>query len=241
MYGTCVNVVTFHRRPSLGFVRVQCRVKLRLYKVIGTQPCPLLCLAQTAQSRWWLAFACRRKLNREVCQSASRLMEHLTQRRSRFELSHTLMTQPGACHHGCYTTQVNTFTQAVPFFWTRKTFHRQKMYLITLQKQSWHLSLTQFVSFIFFLSLFCPTKARARTHKHAHSWQLVFGHFIHHKLLCVSFTSVCLHDAVCIHDIMEVMVHLLAFWSQTRVILAQMTDCLASHISHVLGHFSMQR
>ena len=181
IHGTCVNVVPFHRRPSLGFVSVRCRVKMRLYKVIGTQPCPLLCLAQTARPRWWLAFACRRKLNREVCQSASRLMEHLTQRRSRFELSHTLMTQPEACHHGCYTTQVNTFTQAVPsffFFWTRETFHQQKMYLITLQKQSWHLSLTQFVSFILFFFPILPHKSthqpRTRAHTHTHTANNLF-------------------------------------------------------------------
>lgn len=50
----------------------------------------------------WRLFACFRKLNREVCQSSSRLMEHLTQRRSQFELSHTPVTLPEACHYGCY-------------------------------------------------------------------------------------------------------------------------------------------
>ena len=178
IHGTCVNVVPFHRRPSLGFVSIRCRVKMRLYKVIGTQPCPLLCLAQTARPRWWLAFACRRKLNREVCQSASRLMEHLTQRRSRFELSHTLMTQPEACHHGCYTTQVNTFTQAVPSFFflnegnispTENVFNnftKTKLTFVTY-------TVCQFYSF-FFPILPHKSTHQPRTRAHTHTANNLF-------------------------------------------------------------------
>lgn len=87
-----------------------CHVKMRLYKVIGTQPFPLLYLAETLGSwRGWCLCGGGSRTEKSVraalkaCEK--RLMEHLTQSRSQFELSHTLMTQLGACHHGCLTTQ----------------------------------------------------------------------------------------------------------------------------------------
>lgn len=91
--------------------------KTRLYKVIGTQPSPLLCLSGTAgpSCGWRLhAGGCMlEEPNREVCQILSGLMEHLTHRRSRFELSHILMTPPEACHHGCWANTVYTFSQVM--------------------------------------------------------------------------------------------------------------------------------
>lgn len=92
-------------------------------------------LGRNSGGSLWQPLACRRKLNREVCQSSSRLMEHLTQRRSQFELSHTLMTQPEACHHGCYTTQWR-HSASSHTVWRRKTFHQQKIYSISLQKKT---------------------------------------------------------------------------------------------------------
>lgn len=79
--------------------------------------------------------------NREVCQILSRLMEHLTHRRSRFELSHILMTPPEACHHGCYPIQCTHSARSCIL--KRKTFHQQKN-LFDVTKQ---LSLIRFVSF----------------------------------------------------------------------------------------------
>lgn len=81
------------------------------------------------------------ELNREVCQILPRLMEHLTHRRSRFELSHILMTPPEACHHGCYPTQCTHSARSCILKW--KTFHQQKN-LFDVTKQ---LSLIRFVSF----------------------------------------------------------------------------------------------
>ena len=104
----------------------------RLYKVMWTQPLPLLCLAETESSRCGLVFASCRKLNREVCQRQreERLMEHLTQRRSQFELSHILVTQLEAWHHGCWANTVNTFT-----WHSSKTAPQQKCILKTLLKK----------------------------------------------------------------------------------------------------------
>lgn len=118
---------------------------MRLYKAVGTQPFPLLCLSGTAgPSCGWRLHAGGCMLaepNREVCQISSRLMEHLTHRRSQFELSHILMTPPEACHHGCYPTQCTHSARSCIL--KRKTFHQQK-HLFDVTKQ---LSLIRFVSF----------------------------------------------------------------------------------------------
>lgn len=80
----------------------------------------------------WLAFACWRKPNTEVCQRCSRPTEHLTQRCSQFELSHTLMTPPEACHHGCYPTQWTHSLRSR--IWKQKLFHQQKIFIYSLYK-----------------------------------------------------------------------------------------------------------
>lgn len=54
-------------------------VKTRLYKVIGTQPFPLLCLSRTMGSRCGQPLRAGGSLKREVCQRSSGLMEHLNQ------------------------------------------------------------------------------------------------------------------------------------------------------------------
>ncbi len=91
---------------------------------------------------------------------------------------------------------VNTFTRR-PCILKHKTFHEQKIYLTTLQKKK----KLMFASFL----VFCPTlTTKAR---YTHCWQLVFGHFIHHKLLYTSFISVvhvCLHDTAFTRDIIEI-------------------------------------
>lgn len=117
----CTSRYLKHYDIPIGTIRISvlrsckhtsCHVRHRLYKVMWTQPLPLLCLAETESSRCGLVFASCRKLNREVCQrqQEERLMEHLTQRRSQFELSHILMTQLEAWHHGCWANTVNAFT-----------------------------------------------------------------------------------------------------------------------------------
>lgn len=62
--------------------------------------------------------------NREVCQISSGLMEHLTHRCSKTDLSHILMISPEACHHGCYPTQCTHSARSCIL--KRKTFHQQK-------------------------------------------------------------------------------------------------------------------
>lgn len=59
-------------------ILVSCHVKTRLYKVIGAQPFPLLCLAETVGS-WcgWCLWG-EGKLNRDVCQCRSENMRRAT-------------------------------------------------------------------------------------------------------------------------------------------------------------------
>lgn len=100
-------------------------------------------------------------------------MEHLTQRRSQFELSHTLMTPPEACHHGCYPTQWAHSLR--PCILERKTFHQQKILFNNFTKQ------LMFVTCTFCQSLpSCPT----------YTWLTsVFGCSIPEKLLKISITT----------------------------------------------------
>lgn len=162
-------------------------------------------------------------------------MEHSTQRRSQFELSHTLMTPPAACHHGCYPTQWAHSLR--PCILKRKTFQQQKILFNNFTKQLMFVTYTvcQFL-------LFCPTKAHRcfwSLDSTTSYWKSASPLPLPASLCEIVFTRHYWNNLN-----LKIMVHFLFFcvWSPTRV-LAQMTvlhHTAMIHISYVLGHFSMQ-
>lgn len=73
----------------------------------------------------WTAFACWRKLKERSLSEQLSTDGTLEPRRFQFELSHTLMTLPEACHHGCYPTQWTHSPS--PCVLKQKTFQQKKL------------------------------------------------------------------------------------------------------------------